>query len=195
MHAEFNELRPFVHDLKLVNIPFTIDEILNEVANADWRSWQSVNDTRYKTWKPFGPISQSLNEFFNSKQFQEQLLDTVSHRIEFYRDYWSSSREQLLSKTSPIFEYNVDTPHFIMRPHLDNRELMIVGMCHFIRDDDPNQSTTFYSSEQCVDPIRMPTGFGIGWMGANLHNTWHSGHNMSNQNRFSIKFGTKMNFK
>jgi len=197
MKAEFKELRPFIHQFRLIDMPFTLADILNEVNSYDWKNWRDVNGTRYKESYPskFGPIVSNLRNFFVSEAFQNQLLTTMSQRPEFFGNYWRDDQTLFKNKLGPIFECDMDTPGFQMSPHLDDRGLVIVGMCHFIKDDDPRQSSTFYSSESGDDPLRMPTGFGIGWVNANLHNTWHSGHNQSDQNRFSIKFGTRINFK
>jgi hypothetical protein len=178
-------------------MPYTIDDILNEVNSYDWQQWKDVNGTRFKQALPdqLGPIVNNLRNFFVSDEFQEQLLSLMSQRPEFYGSYWRDNQTLFKNKLGPIFECDMDTPGFTMQPHLDDRGLVIVGMCHFIKDDDPKQSTTFYTSESASDPLRMPTGNGIGWVTANLHNSWHSGHNISDQNRFSIKFGVRINFK
>jgi hypothetical protein len=190
MHAEFKEIRPFIYQFRLVDIPFSISDILAEV-NDVWPTWPHLNDTRYKLVNP-GPIVQSLHGFFCSKDFQNQLIDTLGQNEVFWKSYWKHNPEKFKNKLSPIFEGDMDTPHFYMGPHLDNRALVSVGMCHFVNGDDPAQSTTFYTTEQADDPIRMPTGFGVGWVCANLHNTWHSGQNYSTKNRFSVKFGNQI---
>jgi len=193
MHAEFKEIRPFIYQFRLVDIPFSISDILTEV-NDVWPTWPNLNNTRYKLThsENFGPIVQSLHNFFCSKDFQNQLIDTLGQNELFWKSYWKHNPERFKNKLSSIFEGDMDTPDFYMGPHLDNRALVAVGMCHFIDSDDPAQSTTFYSNEQGDDPVRMPTGFGVGWMCANLHNTWHSGKNYSTKNRFSIKFGSQI---
>jgi hypothetical protein len=88
MHAEFKELQPFVHEFKLVNMPFTLNDILAEVQASNWCTWKSLNNTRYKDWRPFGPISTSIQTFFSSAEFQEQLIGVMDQRPEFHNDYW-----------------------------------------------------------------------------------------------------------
>lgn len=195
MHAKFTEIRPFIYKFELVNLPFSIQDILAEVEPC-WATWPHLNHTRYKLThsEKRGPIVQSLHDFFSSKDFQNQLIDTLGQNELFWKSYWKHNPEQFKNKLTSIFEGDMDTPGFHMGPHLDNRAIVAVGMCHFIDGDDPAQSTTFYSTEQGDDPIRMPTGFGVGWASANLHNTWHSGQNHSTQNRFSIKFGNQISF-
>ena len=193
MHAEFEKVRPFIYQFRLVDIPFSIQDILAEV-NDVWQTWPNLNNTRYKLIhsENFGPIVQSLHDFFCGKDFQNQLIDTLGQDELFWKSYWKHNPERFKNKLAPIFEGDMDKPNFYMGPHLDNRALVAVGMCHFVIGDDPAQSTTFYTTEDQQDPIRMPTGFGVGWICANLHNTWHSGQNYSTQNRFSVKFGSQI---
>jgi hypothetical protein len=193
MHAEFKEIRPFIYQFRLVDIPFSISDILAEVDSV-WATWPHMNNTRYKltNFKNFGPIIKSLHTFFCSNDFQNQFINTIGKNELFWKSYWKHDIVQFKNKLSPIFEGDMDMTNFHMPPHLDNRALVAVGMCHFINGDDPNQSTTFYTTEHKTDPIRMPTGFGVGWACANLHNTWHSGQNYSDKNRFSIKFGSEI---
>jgi hypothetical protein len=193
MHAEFKEIRPFIYQFRLVDIPFSISDILAEV-NDVWPTWPHLNNTRYKLVhsKNFGPIVQSLHDFFCGNDFQNQFIDILGQNELFWKSYWKHDPIKFKNKLSPIFEGDMDTPHFYMGPHVDNRAIVSVGMCHFIDSDDPAQSTTFYTTEQADNPIRMPTGFGVGWACANLHNTWHSGQNYSTKNRFSVKFGNQI---
>ena len=195
MQAEFKEVRPFVYQFKLVDLPFSIHDILDEVKGS-WSTWPNLDGTRYKlnNVKNFGPIVTSLATFLCGKDFQNQFIDTLGKNKLFWESYWKHDPVKFKSKLTPLFEGDMDTPGFYMGPHLDNRSIVTVGMCHFISTDDPLQSTTFYTDELGSNPIRMPTGFGVGWASANLHNTWHSGKNASKQNRFSVKFGNQISF-
>ena len=191
MQAEFLEIRPFIYQFKLIDVPFSLQDVLAEVSTP------TIDNTRHKInqFKNFGPIVESLSAFFCSNEFQTQLINIVSQNKLFWDSYWKHNPVIFKNNLSPIFEGDLDAPGFFMGPHLDNREIVTVGMCHFIDGDDPLQSTTFYTSEDRSNPIRMPTGFGVGWACANLHNTWHSGRNDSNKNRFSIKFGSELLFR
>lgn len=198
MHAEFKEVRPFVHEFKLVDMPFTLKGMQKEIESTDWTKWDCILDSRYKcSWSQstFGPIFSELRMFFTSQDFQDQILNVISSDESFFNEYWKTDRTNFKNRVMPVYECDIDKPGFVMQPHIDNRIQVIVGMCHFISEDDTKQSTTFYTDNQCSNPLRMPTGFGVGWVAANLHNTWHSGHNLSDQNRMSIKFGTQLNFK
>ena len=66
-------------------------------------------------------------------------------------------------------------------------------MCYLIPGDDPKQSTTFYADEKRSDPVRMKTGFGVGWVAAGMNDAWHDGHNLSNQDRYVILSGLSLN--
>jgi hypothetical protein len=195
MFAEFKEIKPFVHEMKLVDMSFTVDDILDEVNSADWQNWHCISNTRYSCpWSKatFGPIISELRNFFVSKQFQDQLIDTLGQQETFWTEYWKHDKQQFKNRLRPLFECDMDLPGFVMQPHLDNRSLVAVGMCHFTKTD--NVSTIFYTNEQQANPLHMPAGHGVGWLAANLHNTWHSGHNNSSANRFSIKFGSQIDF-
>jgi hypothetical protein len=188
MQAEFFEVRPFVYNFKLVNMPFTPEELQLEVASYD-TTGPSTYSNRYEQANNFGPIFLYLKTFFTSKDFQNQLVSTFSQNPDFYGKHWRNGIIERSKIVSPFFDINIDSPGFAMDIHLDNRELILVGMCHFINADDPDQSTIFYTTETGENPLRIPTGFGCGWVAANLHNTWHSGQNLSNKVRISAHFG------
>lgn len=196
MIAEFLEVKPFVHEMRLKDLPFTIDEILNEVNSTDWRQWNKIYNFRYTCpWSKstFGPIISHLRDFFVSNEFQNQIIDTIGQRDQFWSEYWKHDKTKFKARLRPVFECDMDVPGFVMNPHLDNRSIVVLGMCHFTKND-PSVSTVFYSSKDGDDPIIMPTGHGVGWVAANLNDTWHSGHNNSESNRFSIKFGSQIDF-
>jgi hypothetical protein len=51
------------------------------------------------------------------------------------------------------------------------------------------QSTTFYTDQNKSNPFVIEPKFGTGWAAANTHNSWHEGHNISTQPRYSLLLG------
>ena len=197
MQAKFKKIRPFVYQFDLVDIPFALTDILTEV-NYHYLQWPTANlkggkrhSLKRSNVNDSQPILRDLCEFFCSEEFQSQLVDTIDQDKMFYEHYWKTDKIKFRNGLESMFIGCLDTPGVSIDPHLDNRELVIAGMCHFIDGDDPLQSTVFYTNENCDNPIRMHTGFGVGWVCANLHHTWHSAQNASDKNRFSIKFGCR----
>lgn len=196
MHAEFTKIKPFLHEFKLVNVPFTKEEILTEINSYEYKSWRSLLN-RYITHNPSdaGPLVNQIVNFLISPEFQNQMLDVIASDPEFWGDYWREDPIKFKKYIEPVIELDIDEPGFYMTPHVDDRSMILVGMCHLVEQDDPLQSSYFYTSEEGDNPLRMKTGFCVGWLSANLHNTWHSGQNKSLTNRASLKFGTRLHFK
>ena len=89
--------------------------------------------------------------------------------------------------------FTKDCPGYSIRIHTDDRMHVVQGMIYFINGDDPDQSTVTYTTKAGDDPYRVPTGNGIGYFAANTNDSWHTGQNASNQDRYSLIFGIRLN--
>jgi hypothetical protein len=88
--------------------------------------------------------------------------------------------------------FTKDTPGYFIRPHTDDRMHVLQGMIYFIDGDDPAQSTMTYTTFEGDNPLRIPTGSGMGYFAANTNTSWHSGQNSSAQDRYSMVFGIRL---
>ena len=61
--------------------------------------------------------------------------------------------------------------------------------------DDPDQSTSFYTSFGGASPIRISSEFGNGWYSANTQINWHIGANNTQRNRYAILFINNLELK
>ena len=174
-------IRPFTYSLHM-DLPYTIDEVNNEI-NSYENIFTPVGRGRYIS----GFCSKILDEI------KQTMLD-CSFIDEFYefdefRQMWPTlTLEELKNKTSFNCALYKDSPGFSMGSHLDSRQLVVVGMIFLNPINIPEQNTILYSSKNKDDPQNLPSGLGDGWVMANAHNTWHSGGNQSNQDRYSILF-------
>jgi hypothetical protein len=172
-------IRPFTFSLNM-NLPYTIDEVNNEIKAYD-----------------FTPLGKGRHiSGFRSKILDEIQQAIIDHSFldEFYkfdefRQMWPTlTLEELKNKTSFNCALYKDSPGFSMGSHLDSRQLVVVGMIFLNPTNIPEQNTILYSNKLKDDPRNLPSGLGDGWVMANAHNTWHSGGNKSNQDRYSILF-------
>jgi hypothetical protein len=68
-------------------------------------------------------------------------------------------------------------------------------MLFFNSFDDPDQSTSFYTSFGGASPIRISSEFGNGWYSANTQINWHIGANNTQRNRYAILFINNLELK
>jgi hypothetical protein len=193
MNVIFNQVRPLLFQIQLTDIPFTIEEIENEVNSLPMDRCDNSIKNRFRTYIPFGPITLYLSEFFKSNKLKEQLFDIYTTNPIMWNVIHPEGREKLFNMTHTGCTFNFDQPEFEMTCHIDNKGMFSTGMCFFNSEDDPSTSTYFYTDGAESNPLRMPTGFGVGWLSVNYDDAWHSGHNKSTKTRFNAMFGTMMN--
>lgn len=164
------------------------EEVIKDLANEDWIAnqpnyGQGQLVQRYFCNEIKNPFVKSINDFLiNNKRL---FIDTL-YAQEYFPMYWGISPDRMDNITNISTTLLLDKPDFDTKIHLDNRLTVATGMIYFIDQDDPKQSTSFYSNNKYQNQLRIPTGFGAGWFAANMHDSWHSGHNLSNQDRYSM---------
>ena len=185
----FNKRRDFVFEVDF-NIPkFDItneDWVTNEVAygQTDFNLRSVLNSVT-------DPAFKSLVDYFFTVDFKNKIVD-ILYSEPLFAGYWAKSPNEMKSITKTICTPVLDKPGHNTAMHLDSRMLVAAGMCYLINGDDPQQSTIFYTDQHYNNPIRMPTGWGKGWLAANMHDSWHEGFNKSEINRYSILFGLSL---
>ena len=172
-----------------IDYPWTQEEIYNalenEIYEGDVRSYCN------------NPTSTILKELLDRtiKKIPE-LFAEMCNQDQFKNDTWHlDNTEQMTNNTDVLCSLFRDSPGFTTDIHLDSRMTVCSGMLFFNKEDDPTQSTTFYTSPTGNDPIRISSQYGNGWYSANTGYSYHCGSNNSLHNRYSVMFYNKLNLK
>ena len=184
MKVNFTHLRNYVYTAE-----FDISNVNDELVNENWRHTPYPN--RLYTDRPYGPKLKELCNFISSDQFRQQVLNTLYSTENFY-ELWRETESTLFEATTSYARLLLDRPGHETKMHLDNRSLVAVGMCYFIPEDIEQQSTVFFTDKDQSNPMRIATGYGLGWMAANTHDNWHDGYNRSASDRYSVMFGIRL---
>lgn len=197
MKATFDKKRDYVYEVDY-NLPYSQEEVIADLSSEDWDTdangyGQAGFNQRFRLHEPSSPRLKNMLEYFNGEVFKQEIIDQL-YSEQWFPGYWGVSPERMLARTTAFGTLTLDRPGFITGMHLDNRALVASGMCYFIDGDDPDQSTTFYTTAKKDDPLRMTTGFGRGWIAAGMHDAWHDGHNRSTKDRYTILLGLVIRF-
>jgi hypothetical protein len=194
MNVSFELQRNYIYTLKL-DLPATNDQIVAELAQETWTPdeagyAQNSFPTRYRLKTVTQPILKQIEQYVEHGPFKQALIDLLWSTG--FPAVWGVTAERMDSMTFIYGMFTKDTPGYQIRPHTDDRMHVLQGMIYFIDVDDPAQSTTVYTTQQGADPLRIPTGSGVGYFAANTNNSWHSGQNSSVVDRYSMVFGIRL---
>ena len=185
----FDKRRDFIFQMKL-DIPSF------DAANENWEPnstayGQTDFNNRYTIRNINDPNFKTVVDYFFTMEFKDSIVDAL-YSAPLFAGYWSIGPDKMKSITKTFGTAVQDRPGHTTALHLDNRLLVATGMCYLIDGDDEQQSTIFYTDDKYSNPLRMHTGWGKGWLAANMHDSWHEGFNRSNNNRHSILFGLSL---
>jgi len=196
MEITFNKQRDYVYTLKL-ELPYTNEEMLQLLQQETWEQdhggyQQDTFTTRHRLHRPKNPVLKEIQKWVTHGDLKQKLLTTL-YQEPFWAGYWGVSQERMDLNTFIYGTFIKDRPRYNIMPHTDDRIHVLQGMIYFIPTDDPNQSTTCYTTKEGANPLRIPTGHGLGFFTANSNDSWHSGKNASDQDRYSLIFGIRLN--
>ena len=196
MQALFVKQRDYIYtfqfDLSCANAT-----ILHALQQETWQpdeAGYAQNDfeTRYRLTQPVDSRLIAIQDCIQNNDFKNQIISTL-YQEQLFPGYWGLSQQRMMDQTFIYGVYTLDRPGYSIRIHTDDRMHVVQGMIYFIPTDDPDQSTTFYTTFEGNDPMRIPTGPGAGYIAANTNNSWHTGKNSSTQDRYSLIFGIRLN--
>lgn len=196
MIPRFQKLRDIVYQLN-VDLPVTYTELISLLSAETWSPeqigyGQSNLQYRYRLSNPVNPILKHILDEISGPEFKKTIIDQLYRETSFL-GLWGTSPEKMSALTVVYSGFVCDRPGHVIRIHTDDRMHVTQGMIYFVNSDDPDQATTFYTSKNHDDPLRITTGYGTGFMAANTNNGFHSGHNVGVQNRYSVIFGLRLN--
>ena len=164
-----------------LDMPYTYEEVLNELHTCEFNE---IHTHRYNSEMTATKILSEIKQLIVDYSFIDKFYE-----IKDFQLLWNNvSKEELKKKCKFNCSLHLDKPKFSLTPHLDSRQIVIVGMIFFNPVNDIKQNTVLYDTENMLNPQYVPSSFGEGWVMANAHNTWHSGGNSSDQDRYSILF-------
>ena len=197
MQVTFNKKRDYIYETEYA-FPYDKELLQADLLAEDWvpdkgAYGQADFSLRHRLANPASPRLTQIMQYFHSDQFKRSIIDQL-YSEQWFPGYWGISPERMFHATTAFGTLTLDKPGFVTGMHLDNRALVASGMCYLIEGDDPDQSTTFYTSAQKEAPLRMTTGWGRGWIAAGMHDAWHDGHNRSTQDRYTVLLGLVIRF-
>ena len=195
MQATFQKQRNYVYTLQL-DLPYSNSEIINVLKKETWEPdiagyAQNAFPTRYRVPDSRQPVSKEIQSYVEKGNFKRTIIDTLW--LTNFPAIWGVDADRMDTMTYMYGIFTKDLPGYLIRPHTDDRMHVVQGMIYFIEGDDPAQSTVTYTTFEGDDPLRIPTGSGVGYFAANTNNSWHSGQNSSDQDRYSMVFGIRLN--
>jgi hypothetical protein len=196
MQAVFKKQRDYIYTFQF-DLPCPNATILHTLQQETWqpdRAGYAQNDfeTRYRLTHPTDSRLIAIQDCIQNNDFKNQIISTL-YQEQLFPGYWGLSQERMMDQTFIYGVYTLDKPGYSIRIHTDDRLHVVQGMIYFIPTDDPDQSTTFYTTFEGDNPMRIPTGPGLGYIAANTNNSWHTGKNASTQDRYSLIFGIRLN--
>ena len=195
MNAQFEFQRNYIYTLKL-DLPASHDQIVTELAQEDWQPdeagyAQNSFPTRYRLRTVTQPTLKQIEQYVEHGSFKRDIIDLLWTTN--FPALWGVDADRMDRMTFIYGIFTKDCPGYSIRPHTDDRMHVLQGMIYFIPTDDPDQSTTFYTTFEGDNPMRIPTGPGAGYIAANTNNSWHTGKNSSIKDRYSLIFGIRLN--
>jgi len=195
MQATFHAQRDYIYTLQL-DMPWTNSELVNELEQEIWTPdeagyGQNSFPTRFRVKTVQQPKLKQIEQYIEHGGFKQQVLATLWNTR--FPSLWGVDADRMDKMTFIYGMFTKDCPGYSIRIHTDDRMHVVQGMIYFINGDDPDQSTVTYTTKAGDDPYRVPTGNGVGYFAANTNDSWHTGQNASNQDRYSLIFGIRLN--
>lgn len=192
MQIHFNKIRDFVYEVNL-DITDSRADLIKDLETEYWTPDQdNLIERYYLEWGSIqSPRLQKLRDYACSDEFRYSVIDQL-YNEPLFSGYWSIGPDRMKQVTNSFGTILRDQPGYHCGLHLDNRLLVATGMIYFCEQDDYDISTEFYTSCDKTDPVRITTGFGRGWVAANMHDSWHDGWNRSVHDRYSMIMGVSL---
>lgn len=182
-----------------LELPFEHAELLAEFENENWINPATTNKIGEDLWgeqraKCMRPKQENKNlmslfEYFRSNELKRTFIDFLYQASPMLKNDWEWTPEDMFASTDLHGHFVKDYPGFVNVLHTDYRRLVGTAMIYFNDRDNPDSSSWFYNSIHRDNPMRMPTGFGVGWIHSNGNDTWHEGWNRTDQMRYSALLG------
>lgn len=202
MNITFQPLTYFLGTVKL-ELDISHTELIKTLEDEDWISvdWRTPDVWKREDtdWgmrcevKNFdnGYKSEKLNEivkFIKSSSVHDKALDMLYTWPQF-EGLYNLKKDKMKNFAHWHCHFHKDKPGYYLGPHTDYKRLVATGLILLTEEDSPDTSTTFMWEGKEENSIRLPSGYGAGWLHVNTEKNIHWGHNKSNKDRYSIMLG------
>lgn len=182
-------------------LPYSYDVIVREFENEEWTnhadSEVKSNDGlahRAVLPAPKSLILKEILEFVSSDKVKNQIIQQLYKDFPSIQSDWEGwTPEQMSKATVWGGQFLKDSPGYLLEKHLDTKLQVATGLIYFTENDNPDIATTYYTDKTGADPLRISTNFCNGVIHINSYNTWHSGHNKTNKDRYLMIVGLLLN--
>jgi hypothetical protein len=195
MYITFNPIDQHLFKIALNSIPYLLEEIVDDLKKETWE-YQSVDNGLFdiEYCHPGMVKSHKLQEiqnFFFDPEFKKQYTSQLAQNEIFRMQRPGMDLSWLQENTYVGFDWARTPPNQNKAPlHNDDINILSFGLIYLVKSDNPDQSTyfiTFNGSEE----IRVPTGFGCGWMVVNTEKSDHRAFNNTNEHRYHLRFSIR----
>jgi hypothetical protein len=188
----------------------SVSEIVAHLAaDPDWEQPVTHPDTAHwavkslTDWQTHDSVLQDICWQLDSACVKQQILDLAS-RDQIFQEFWSFPNRSCLDSITNTYAYFIQTPaHYENHPwHVDCKNLLLQGMIYLVEQPSNDQGTWFcrdtsvlYNRHDPETELRLPAAPWQGWLLINSDLSYHRALNLTEQPRFSIKFGLQFNLK
>ena len=167
--------------------PYSQEEVYTALQNEEYQG----NDGRKWCYELKSPILQSIYKTVVDRV--PTLLEEISKFPNFVEHWGLADINDLVKNVKTTCHFVCDKPGYTTGVHLDCKSQVCTGMLFFNKEDDLKQSTTFYTSPNKDNPIRISSEYGNGWFSANTYWGHHIGGNNSSRDRYALIFISNLN--
>jgi hypothetical protein len=190
----FMIISQYINDWRLLScltatFPYTQEEVYEALQKEEYQG----EDYRRICNEIKSPILQEIHKTVTDNI--PSLVEGLTKFSDFVEHWGLDDINTLTSNLKTFCKFICDKPGFTTGIHIDNKSQVCTGMLFFNETDDPAQSTSFYTSLNGDNPLRISSQYGNGWFSANTYWGYHIGANNSQRDRYALLFISSLDLK
>jgi len=195
MHTTFNLIDQHLFEIVIHDIGYSLDEIINDLKSEVWH-YQNIGNGLFDIeYCHPGSVNsrklQNIQNFLFSQEFKKQWIAQLVNNEIFKIQRPGINSDWLQKNTIVNIDWGRTPPKQTKAPlHNDDINIISFGLIYLISHDDVNQSTYFIKFNG-AEEIRVPTGFGQGWIVVNTESSDHRAFNNTNNYRYHLRLSIK----
>ena len=195
MYITFNPLDQHLFEIAIHDMPYSLEEIIDDLKNEAWE-YQTANDGLFdiEYCHPGSVKShklQDIQNFFFDPEFKTQWISQLAGNAIFKIQRPGMDMSWLQENTDVGFDWGRTPPNQNKAPlHNDDINIISFGLIYLVKSDNPDQSTYFVKFNSSEE-IRVPTGFGRGWIVVNTKKSDHRAFNNTDEHRYHFRFSIR----
>lgn len=200
-----------VYSVAVLDPPLAVTQ-LTELLESDpnWEQPPTVPETAQWAvhsltwWQTHNAVLQDVCWKFDNAEVKRQILHSAQHD-KVFQEFWSFPEMSCMDAITGTYAHFIKTPaRYRDHPwHVDCKNLVLQGMIYLVDQTDESQGTWF-STDRAVlgnngyhdrSILKIPATPWRGWLLVNSDHSYHRALNLTEQPRFSLKFGLQFNLK